>query len=108
MQRQHLLTTAMVTVQHSTHAESATASGKSGHSAVELETERTENTFVAGDFSASAEQARDLLGKLSYTSNSRALQTRASYVLLQADYELDRYSQLCSFLPLSSVAEWQT
>ena len=59
---------------------------------LELATVQAENCLIAGDFSAAAEQAEDLLKKGLYVTGSEVLQIHASYVLLQASYELDRYS----------------
>ena len=61
---------------------------------LELATVQAENCLIAGDFSAAAEQAEDLLKKGLYVTGSEVLQIHASYVLLQASYELDRYRWL--------------
>lgn len=61
---------------------------------LELATVQAENCLIAGEFSAAAEQAEDLMKKGLYVTGSEVLQTHASYVLLQASYELDRYSWL--------------
>ena len=61
---------------------------------LELATVQAENCLIAGDFSAAAAQAEDILKRVLYVTGAEVLQTHASYALLQASYELDRYSWL--------------
>lgn len=61
---------------------------------LEREVEHSENALVAGGYTAAAQQAEALLRKTLYVLDSKPLQARASFVLLQAKYELDRYRHL--------------
>ena len=80
------------TVQHMADAPKATAQAEAVNDTdqLELQVEDTESTLVAGDYFAAASKAEQLLGQMLYIDSTNLLQVRASFVLLQAKYELNR------------------
>ena len=65
-----------------------------GWKQLDASTDMAEIALVAGNFTAAATQAEDMLRRTLYIPDSTSIQLRATFVVLQALYELDRCSSL--------------